>query len=47
MNEKSWKKISDANREIACKIFDKAYHAKKIDYVVTIGGDGTILYTAK
>lgn len=29
------------------KLFEKDKHWRIIDYVVTIGGDGTILYAAK
>lgn len=41
--EKSFKTI----HEVTYSLFDKEKTKEEIDYVITIGGDGTILYTAK
>ena len=41
--QKSFKTI----HEITYSQFDKDKTKEQIDYVITIGGDGTILYTAK
>ena len=41
--EKSFKTI----HEVTYCLFDKEKTKEEIDYVITIGGDGTILYTAK
>ena len=43
VTEKSFKTI----HEVTYSLFDKDKTKEQIDYVITIGGDGTILYTAK
>lgn len=43
VTQKSFKTI----HEITYSQFDKDKTKEQIDYVITIGGDGTILYTAK
>ncbi len=43
VTQKSFKTI----HEITYSQFDKDKTKDQIDYVITIGGDGTILYTAK
>lgn len=47
MDNTTKNKVEKANENIICKVFKKEMHAKIIDYIVTIGGDGTILYAAK
>lgn len=46
MDEKTMKKILVIYPEASCQILTPS-NSKTIDYVITVGGDGTILYTAK
>ncbi len=46
LNEKTYTKIREVETDDIYYIFESK-HREIIDFVVTIGGDGTILYTAK
>ena len=44
MDEKTMKKIFSISPSTKCFLFSPTVN---LDYVITVGGDGTILYTAK
>lgn len=40
-------KVVDQHPGVQSFVFNSASHAALINYIITIGGDGTILYAAK